>query len=77
VGRSRKVQGPYLDHTETEILQGGGTPVLEGDKRMFKAVGHCAAYHFGDKNRFICHGYYLPWGGTSILVNKELKWPTD
>ena len=71
------MQGPYLDNTGTEMLQGGGTPVLERDKRMFKAVGHCAAYHLGDKNRFICHGYYLPWGGTSILVNKELKWPTD
>ncbi|WP_025796882.1 hypothetical protein [Hoylesella saccharolytica] len=77
MGRSRKVQGSYLDNTETEMLQGCGTPVLEGDKRMFEAVEHCAAYHFGDKNRFICHGYYLPWGGTSILVNKELKWPTD
>ena len=77
MGRSRKVQGPYLDNTGTEMLQGGGTPVLEGDKRMFEAVGHYAAYHFGDKNRFICHGYYLPWGGASILVNKELKWPTD
>ena len=77
MGRSRKGQGPYLDNTGTEMLQDGSTPVLEGDKRMFEAVGHYAAYHFGDKNRFICHGYYLPWGGTSILVNKELKWPTD
>lgn len=59
------------------MLQGRSTPVLEGDKRMFEAVGNYAAYHFGDKNRFICHGYYQPWGGTSILVNKELKWPTD
>lgn len=73
VGRSKTVDGPYLDNRGIDMLDGGGWPVIEGDKVNFEAAGHCAAYHIDGKDVFICHGYRIP-GGESVLVTKEIKW---
>lgn len=73
VGRSKTVDGPYLDDRGIDMLDGGGVPVIEGDKKKFEAIGHCAAYHFGSKDLFISHGYKIP-GGEAVLVQKEIKW---
>lgn len=73
VGRSKTVEGPYLDNRGIDMLDGGGVPVLEGDKVNYEAAGHCAAYHFDGKDIFICHGYRIP-GGESLLITKEIKW---
>lgn len=73
VGRSKTVEGPYLDNRGIDMLDGGGVPVIEGDKKIFEAVGHCAVYRFGNKDHFIAHGYQIP-GGESVLVDKEIKW---
>lgn len=43
VGRSRTVAGPYLDRNGKDMLNGGGTVVFEGDKKVLEAAGHCAA----------------------------------
>lgn len=88
VGRSRQVAGPYVDREGRDMRQGGGTIVVEGDKREYEAVGHCAAYHFpsaqpsqegeGDgEDLFICHGYYLPMRGASILIQRTMQWSDD
>ena len=77
VGRSRQVSGPYLDREGRDMAQGGGTILLEGDKREYEAAGHCAAYHFGDKDLFICHGYSVRMNGASLLVQKEITWTGD
>ena len=77
VGRSKTVSGPYLDRNGRDMIQGGGTIVIEGDRKVFEAAGHCAAYHFDDRDVFICHGYYLPMRGASILVQREIKWDTE
>ena len=77
VGRSKSVGGPYLDRDGKDMLQGGGTVILEGDKKEYEAAGHCAAYHFDGKDIFICHGYYLPMKGASILVQREITWTAD
>lgn len=73
VGRSKSVEGPYLDNRGIDMLWGGGFPVFEGDKTHYEAAGHCAVYHFGGKDLFICHGYKIP-GGESVLVTKNIKW---
>jgi arabinan endo-1,5-alpha-L-arabinosidase len=39
VGRSRSVTGPYVDATGTPMLEGGGTPVLVGNKRWIGPGG--------------------------------------
>lgn len=77
VGRSRQVNGPYLDASGTDMAEGGGMVIFEGDKKRFEAVGHSAAYHFGDTDLFICHGYAIDKGGASILVQQRIRWSED
>lgn len=73
VGRSKSVEGPYVDKWGVDMLNGGGVPVIGGDKTHYEAAGHCAVYHFGDKDLFFCHGYRIP-GGESVLVQRDIHW---
>lgn len=73
VGRSKNIEGPYLDNRGIDMIWGGGVPVIEGDKVNYEAAGHCAAYHYGDKDIFICHGYKIP-DGESVLVIRQIVW---
>lgn len=77
VGRSKKLQGPYLDQKGVAMTEGGGTLLIEGDKKEYEAIGHCAAYHFGNEDIFLCHGYSIARNGESILVQKKIEWTTD
>lgn len=77
VGRSRRVDGPYLDREGTDMLQGGGTILLEGDKKQYEAAGHCATYHLDGNDIFICHGYSTAHNGASILIQRTIKWTPD
>lgn len=77
VGRSKKVDGPYLDREGKAMLDGGGTLFMEGDKKEFEAVGHSAAYHLNGKDIFICHGYSIAHKGASILIQREIYWTAD
>ena len=43
VGRSKNVEGPYLDRAGKDMKNGGGTLFIEGDKKEWEAAGHCAA----------------------------------
>lgn len=77
VGRSKKMAGPYLDRDGKPMLEGGGTLLLEGDKKEYEALGHCSAYHFPDGDVFFCHGYSVAKNGASILVQKRIEWTED
>lgn len=77
VGRSRNIEGPYLDATGKDMAQGGGTLVIEGDKREFEAAGHCSVYRFADNDYFFCHGYSVALDGTSILITRKIAWDSD
>ena len=77
VGRSKNVSGPYLDRDGKPMLEGGGTLLLEGDKKEYEALGHCSAYHFPDGDVFFCHGYSVAKNGASILVQKRIEWTED
>ena len=77
VGRSKQVAGPYLDKEGKPMLQGGGTLLLEGDKKEYEAMGHCSAYSFADGDYFFCHGYSVAKNGASILVQKRIRWTND
>ena len=74
VGRSQNVAGPYVDKNGKPMTEGGGTIVIEGDKKEYEAAGHCAAYHINGEDLFICHGYYIPRKGASILVQRNINW---
>lgn len=77
VGRSKNVSGPYLDRDGKPMLEGGGTLLLEGDKKEYEALGHCSAYHFPDGDVFFCHGYSVAKNGASVLVQKRIEWTED
>ena len=77
VGRSRSVAGPYRDREGRDMLMGGGTLFLEGDKQQYEAAGHCAAYHMDGKDIFICHGYSIAHKGASVLIQKPIQWTAD
>jgi arabinan endo-1,5-alpha-L-arabinosidase len=77
VGRSKSVSGPYLDADGKDMLLGGGTVVLEGDKRQFEAAGHCAVYHLDDQDIFICHGYSTNHKGVPVLIQRLIRWTLE
>lgn len=77
VGRSQAVSGPYLDRSGKPMLEGGGTLFFEGDRVSYEAAGHCAAYHFGNDDIFICHGYSVEKDGASLLVDRTIRWTSD
>ena len=77
VGRSRTVDGPYLDRTGKDMANGGGTLFLEGDKKDWEAAGHCAAYTFDGEDVFICHGYSATQNGTALLIQRPISWTAD
>ena len=77
VGRSRAVDGPYLDKEGKDMLLGGGTIVLQGDKKEYEAAGHCAAYHMDGEDVFICHGYSATQNGAAFLIQRTISWTPD
>ena len=77
VGRSKTIDGPYLDKDGRDMAVGGGTLVLEGDKKQWEAAGHCAAYTFDGEDIFICHGYSATKGGTALLIQRTISWTAD
>ena len=77
VGRSKNVDGPYLDKLSNDMLNGGGTVLLEGDKKQYEATGHCAAYSIDGKDIFICHGYSTEMKGAPVLIQREIRWTDD
>lgn len=76
VGRSEKVQGPYLDKDGKSMANGGGTLVLKGNDE-YAAVGHSAHYDFDGKSYFIAHAYKIDENGASKLIIREMKWTAD
>ena len=77
VGRSKTVDGPYLDRSGKPMAEGGGTLFLEGDKQEYEAAGHCAAYDMDGQTIFICHGYSTTMNGAALLIQRPVKWTAD
>jgi arabinan endo-1,5-alpha-L-arabinosidase len=76
VGRSEKIQGPYLDKEGRPMTQGGGSLVLEGDQNWY-GVGHNAVVSFDDGDWLIFHGYDAHDKGRSKLRMEPLGWIDD
>lgn len=73
VGRSDKVQGPYLDKNAVPLDQGGGTLVVQGNT-AWNGVGHNSTYTFDGKDYLVFHAYDAADGGKPKLKIKEIKW---
>ena len=77
VGRSKTVDGPYLDGKGVDMRLGGGNLFLEGDKKVYEAAGHCAVYHIDGQDIFLCHGYSIAHHGASVLIQRPINWTPD
>lgn len=76
VGRAREVTGPYLDKTSKDMLQGGGSLVLEGDKD-WQGVGHNSAYSMDGKDFMVLHAYETADKYLQKLKVLEMKWDQE
>lgn len=73
VGRSEKIQGPYIDFDGVAMNLGGGLVVLEGDKN-WHGVGHNAVASFNGTDYLVFHGYDAKDNGKSKLRIEKLGW---
>ncbi|UCS93927.1 arabinan endo-1,5-alpha-L-arabinosidase [Echinicola marina] len=76
VGRSEKLQGPYLDRDGKSMYEGGGTLVLEGNEDWY-GVGHNASYTFDNKDYLIFHGYDAQQDGRPMLFVRKISWDKE
>lgn len=72
VGRSRKVEGPYLDKDGVDMAKGGGT-LVAFNNALYNASGHNSAYTIDGKDWYLSHAYERE-GGVSRLILREIKW---
>ena len=73
VGRSKDITGPYLDKQGVDMLKGGGSTVIAGDKD-WKALGHNSAYTFDGKDYMVLHAYETADDYLQKLKIMEMKW---
>jgi arabinan endo-1,5-alpha-L-arabinosidase len=76
VGRSASVTGPYVDKAGTEMMDGGGTLLVQGGTR-WKGPGHNAVVFSGTKAYNLYHSYDADANGQSILRIAELVWDAE
>lgn len=73
VGRSRDLQGPYVDREGVALLDGGGTLLLAGDER-WRGVGANTILSTGGRDYNVYHSYDANAAGRSTLRIAELGW---
>lgn len=73
VGRSKNVDGPYLDKDGKDMAATGGT-LLVGESDKYSGVGHCGVYEFDGKWYFVAHAYDKGRRGASKLFLKQIRW---
>jgi arabinan endo-1,5-alpha-L-arabinosidase len=76
VGRSKSVTGPYLDRSGKDMLKGGGSLVIAGDKD-WKGAGHNSAYSMDGKDYLVLHAYETADNYEQKLKILEMKWDRD
>lgn len=73
VGRSRKVEGPYLDREGVDLVRGGGTLVL-GSEGRYIGPGHASIYGEGGREWLMHHFYDAERGGRATARMLGLVW---
>ena len=78
VGRSKKVNGPYVDSKGVKMEEGGGDILMQRDS-VYYGMGHCAACQFDGQWYMVAHGYARAYNGGSKLLIKKMDfvngWP--
>lgn len=68
VGRSTHIMGPYVDRDGTNLVDGGGTLILEGDKVQWAAAGHSDVLVDGDVVYHLYHAYKQSDGAPALRI---------
>ena len=76
VGRSESITGPYLDRAGRNLLEGGGTLVLESEG-PFIGPGHAGIVNLGGREWFSCHFYDASQNGRPTYALRPLTWDAD
>jgi arabinan endo-1,5-alpha-L-arabinosidase len=76
IGRSKNVQGPYLDKTGTSMAKGGGTILLQGDQNWY-GVGHNAVFTDQKTDYLVFHAYDAADRGIPKLQIEKLNWDSS
>ncbi|MGA2247212.1 MAG: arabinan endo-1,5-alpha-L-arabinosidase [Verrucomicrobiota bacterium] len=76
VGRAKKVTGPYLDQTGTDLMADGGTAFLKSHG-SFIGPGHAGIISANGTNWFSCHFYDGTRRGLPTLALLPLEWKAD
>jgi len=71
-GRSKNVEGPYVDQDGVKLEDGGGT-LLYGPNDDYYGIGHSSAYEFDGKWWFVAHGYDKHQNGRAKLFMREMN----
>lgn len=76
VGRSLRITGPYVGREGRQMMNGGGTVILEtaGDDH---GPGHNAVLQDGGTYWLIHHVYDARRGGTAVLRVRRIAWTED
>ena len=77
VGRSRDAQGPYLDRDGVDMMNGGGTVILQASddpEGRYVGPGHCAVLRDPDQDYLVHHAYDLHADGTPTLRIRPIAW---
>jgi len=75
VGRSKNIEGPFMDRDGRDMLYGGGTPVVSKSSE-YNAAGHCSVYRYDGVDFFLCHGYQRE-DGTARIVARKMEWDAE
>lgn len=80
VGRSKEVTGPYVDKNGVDMMKGGGSLLIAGDKD-WRGLGHNSAYTFDGKDYLVLHAYETADNYLQKLKIMEMKfdaagWPS-
>nr|WP_315393664.1 arabinan endo-1,5-alpha-L-arabinosidase [uncultured Duganella sp.] len=76
VGRSTSVTGPYVDKHGVDMMKGGGSLVIAGDKE-WKGLGHNSAYTLDGKDYMVLHAYETADDYLQKLKIMEMKWDAN
>ncbi len=76
VGRSKDVNGPYLDKDGVSLAGGGGSLLLAGNT-AWAGQGGCSAYTFDGKDWLVFHAYEMADNGLQKLRIAEIKWDEE
>jgi arabinan endo-1,5-alpha-L-arabinosidase len=75
-GRSRAITGPYVDADGRDLMDGGGSTVIQADAR-FKGPGHNSVLREGDRDWLVYHAYDAANAGIPTLRISPIYWTAD